>query len=61
MGQNGGEDDGDTRRKRTPSLSSHESIVQRSAEKAKAGTPMNDYTATISDRVAVSRRQSLLH
>ena len=33
MGQNGGEDDGDTRRKRTPSLSSHESIVQRSTQK----------------------------
>ena len=33
MGQNRWEDDGDTLRKRTPSLSSHESTVQRSAEK----------------------------
>ena len=32
MGQNGREDDGDTRRKRTPSLPSHESIIQRSAQ-----------------------------
>ena len=32
MGQNGRKDDGDTRRKRTPSLPSHESIVQRSAQ-----------------------------
>ena len=32
MGQNGGKDDGDTRRKRTPSLSSHEHTVQRSAQ-----------------------------
>ena len=31
MGQNGGKDDGDTRRKRTSSLPCHESIVQRSA------------------------------
>ena len=31
--KNGGKDDGNTRRKRTPSLSSHESIVQRSAQK----------------------------
>ena len=36
MGQNGGKDDGDTRRKRTPSLPCHESIVQRSAKKQKA-------------------------
>ena len=33
MGQNGGKDDGDTRRKRTSSLPSHESIVQRNANK----------------------------
>ena len=32
MGQNGREDDVDTRRKRTSSLSSHESIDQRSAQ-----------------------------
>ena len=32
MGQNGGKDDGDSRRKRTPSLPCHESIVQRSAQ-----------------------------
>ena len=31
--KNGRKDDGDIRRKRTPSLSSHESIVQRSAQK----------------------------
>ena len=31
-GQNGRKDDGDTRRKRTPRLPSHESIVQRSAQ-----------------------------
>ena len=36
MGQNGRKDDGDTRRKRTPSLSIYESIVQRSAPRAKA-------------------------
>ena len=35
MGQNGGKDDGDSRRKRTPSLPSHESIVQRSAQEQK--------------------------
>ena len=33
MGQNGGKDDVDIRRKRTSSLPSHESIVQRSAQK----------------------------
>ena len=33
MGQNGGEDDVDIRRKRTSSLPFHESIVQRSAHK----------------------------
>ena len=33
MRQNGRKDDGDIRRKRTPSRSSHESIVQRSAQK----------------------------
>ena len=33
MGPNGWEDDGETRRKRTPSLPSHESIVPRSAWK----------------------------
>ena len=32
MGQNGRKDDGDTRRKRTPSLPSHESTVQRTAQ-----------------------------
>ena len=32
MGQNGRKYDGDTRRKRTPSLPSHESIVQRTAQ-----------------------------
>ena len=37
MRPNGGKDDGDTRRKRTPSLSSHESIVQRSALKQGGG------------------------
>ena len=36
MGQNGGKDDGDTRRKRTSSLLSHESIVQKECLKAKA-------------------------
>ena len=33
MGQNGGKDDDNARRKRTSSLPSHESIVQRSAQK----------------------------
>ena len=33
MGQNGRKDDDNTRRKRTPNLSSHESIVQRSVQK----------------------------
>ena len=33
MGQNRWEDDGDTRRKRTPSLPIHESIIQRSAHR----------------------------
>ena len=37
MGQNGGKDDGDTRRKRTSSLLSHESTVQRSAWKQNGG------------------------
>ena len=32
-GQNGRKDDGDTRRKRTPSLPIHESIIQKSAQK----------------------------
>ena len=36
MGQNGRKDDGDTRRKRTPSLPSHESIVQRSTQKQRS-------------------------
>ena len=36
MAQNGRKDDGDTRRERTPSLPSHESIVQRLAPRAKA-------------------------
>ena len=35
MGHNGGKIDGDTRRKRTPSLPSHEPIVQRKCSKAK--------------------------
>ena len=45
MGQNYRKDDGDSRRKRRPSLSSHESIVQRSAQEQGGGKLSIHYCA----------------
>ena len=50
MGQNGRKDDGDTRRKRTPSLPSHESIVQ-SQLKSKGGGKLSIHYCADQDTI----------
>ena len=58
MGQNGRKDDDNTRRKLTPSLSSHESIVQRSAQ-SKGGGKLSIHYCADQDTITTVFRSSV--